>query len=328
MTLFARIVISLAACIVAGVSSAADLAGAKDHPLVSRFKGAQIVGYAQADFGKAAFPAGRDSQTGAVKVQEVTGRITSIAYDVPPGKQALEVFASYRQALTVAGFRITYSCHAGREGEPGACGGYAFGTAYGDPVVKRMRGDQAHIINALDATDGNVSYLLATIDHAGSKASVGVYVGQDEGEAKTEVLLQVVEQAAMQQDEVRVDAAAIGKSLASEGKVALYGLHFAADSDQLQADSKPTLDDMAKALKAAPSLRVYIVGHTDNSGTLAHNLALSQQRAQAVVNALTTRYGIAPTRLAAKGLASYAPVAANDSDAGRAKNRRVEMVAQ
>lgn len=328
MTGFRCIVFFLAACVVAGTASAADLAGAKDHPLVSRFKGAQIVGYAQADFGKALFPAGRDAQTGAVKVQEATGRITSIAYDVPPGKQAIEVFESYRQALTAAGFRIAYTCHAGRNGEPGACGGYAFGTAYGDPVVKRMRGDQAHIINSLDSTDGNVSYLLPTIDHAGSKASVGVYVGQEEGEVNAEVLLQVVEQVAMQQGEVSVDAAAIGKSLASEGRIALYGLHFASDSDQLQADSKSTLDEMAKALKAAPSLRVYIVGHTDNSGTLAHNLALSQKRAEAVVQALTTRYGIASARLAAKGLASFAPVTANGSDAGRAKNRRVEMVAQ
>jgi outer membrane protein OmpA-like peptidoglycan-associated protein len=59
-----------------------------------------------------------------------------------------------------------------------------------------------------------------------------------------------------------------------------------------------------------------------------HNLALSQQRAESVVKALTSRFGIAPDRLIAKGLASYSPVASNHSDAGKAKNRRVELVEQ
>lgn len=327
MTSFGRVVFFLAACAY-GSASAADLAGAKDHPLASRFKGSQIVGFAHADFSKVVFPAGKDPQTGTVRVREVSGQVTSIAYDVPPGAQTVEVFESYRQALKAAGFQIVYACHAGRDGEQGACGGYSFATAYGDPVVKRMRGDQSHIINALDSTDGDVSYLMATIDHAGSKASVGVYVGQDEREKNAEVLLQVVEEAAMQSGQVTVDAAAIGKGLASEGKIALYGLHFASDSDQLQADSRSTLDEMAKALKTDPSMRVYIVGHTDNSGALAHNLVLSQKRAEAVVKALTIHYAIAPARLAAKGLASYAPVAANGSETGKAKNRRVEMVVQ
>lgn len=66
---------------------------------------------------------------------------------------------------------------------------------------------------------------------------------------------------------------------------------------------------MAALLKSQAALKVYVVGHTDNSGTLAHNIALSQQRAAAVVKALTTRYGIPAARLTAKGAASYAPVA-------------------
>ena len=70
------------------------------------------------------------------------------------------------------------------------------------------------------------------------------------------------------------------------------------------------------------------MGHIDNVGTVAHNQTLSQQRAEAVVKALGSRHGIAANRMAAKGLASYAPVASNDSEAGRARNRRVELVAQ
>ena len=73
---------------------------------------------------------------------------------------------------------------------------------------------------------------------------------------------------------------------------------------------------------------MHIVGHTDSQGTTARNLDRSQKRAESVIKALTTEYKIDGKRLSAKGIASYAPVASNDSDAGREKNRRVELVKQ
>jgi outer membrane protein OmpA-like peptidoglycan-associated protein len=86
---------------------------------------------------------------------------------------------------------------------------------------------------------------------------------------------------------------------------------------------------MAALLKAQPAWRVFIVGHTDNVGSYDANQALSQQRAQTVVAALATApYAIDPKRLVAKGVANIAPVASNGDDAGRARNRRVEMVLQ
>ena len=77
-----------------------------------------------------------------------------------------------------------------------------------------------------------------------------------------------------------------------------------------------------------PSLRLHVVGHTDNVGALAHNMTLSKQRAEAVVNALVTNYQIAAARLIANGVGPLAPVASNAAEEGRAKNRRVELVAQ
>jgi outer membrane protein OmpA-like peptidoglycan-associated protein len=71
-----------------------------------------------------------------------------------------------------------------------------------------------------------------------------------------------------------------------------------------------------------------VVGHTDNVGALTHNEELSQRRADAVVKALTTQHEIAPGRVRAKGLASYAPLASNQTEEGRAQNRRVELVLQ
>jgi OOP family OmpA-OmpF porin len=328
MKLTAIITAFTAGCVIASAAVASDLSGAKDSPLVSRFKGAQIVGYRHLDFGKAVFPAGPMMNSAFPKSRSASGRLTAIAYSVPQGKGTAEVLENYRQGLQSAGFKIVYSCHAGREAEGGACGGYAFGTAYVDPVVERMRGDKSLMVSTLDATNGDVSYLVATIDRADSRATVGVVAGQDDGKLNVVALVQIVEETSMVKGQVSVDASAMGKSLASSGKVELYGLHFATDSDKLEADSKPTLDEMAKALKAAPALKVFIVGHTDNSGSLAHNLELSKKRAQAVVNALHITYSISMDRLAATGLASYSPVAPNTSDAAKAKNRRVEMVAQ
>ena len=72
---------------------------------------------------------------------------------------------------------------------------------------------------------------------------------------------------------------------------------------------------------------IYVVGHTDNVGSFDSNMKLSKDRADAVANALST-YGIAATRLKSYGVASLSPVASNDTEDGKAKNRRVELVKQ
>jgi outer membrane protein OmpA-like peptidoglycan-associated protein len=83
---------------------------------------------------------------------------------------------------------------------------------------------------------------------------------------------------------------------------------------------------MAKFLKANAGTRVFIVGHTDMQGGLERNQKLSQERAASVVAALAGSHGIAKDRMTPDGVGPLAPVAANDAEAGRAKNRRVEMV--
>ena len=85
---------------------------------------------------------------------------------------------------------------------------------------------------------------------------------------------------------------------------------------------------MAALLQKEAALKVFVVGHTDNQGALVRNMTLSQQRADAVVKALVTDYKIAAPRLVGKGVASFSPVASNDSETGKAKNRRVELVKQ
>jgi OmpA-OmpF porin, OOP family len=83
--------------------------------------------------------------------------------------------------------------------------------------------------------------------------------------------------------------------------------------------------DAGKLLKSDPTLRAFVVGHTDNVGTLEINLKLSADRADSLVKALIGR-GIDATRLKAAGAGPCSPIASNQDEAGRAHNRRVELV--
>jgi outer membrane protein OmpA-like peptidoglycan-associated protein len=142
----------------------------------------------------------------------------------------------------------------------------------------------------------------------------------------TTYYLTIVERQAMQQD-VAANAEALKDGLAQNGHVEVPGIFFDFNKADLKPESKPALDELTKFLQANPALRVWVVGHTDNIGSVDFNMALSKSRAAAVITALTMA-GIAPARLAPFGNGPYAPVATNTTDEGRAKNRRVELVAQ
>jgi outer membrane protein OmpA-like peptidoglycan-associated protein len=137
--------------------------------------------------------------------------------------------------------------------------------------------------------------------------------------------LTIVEKGAMAQ-EVVADAATMKGDLKSTGHIALYGIHFDTNKSEVKPESKPALEEIAKLLKQDPGLRLKVVGHTDMSGSLEANMRLSQARGEAVVQAQVSQYGIAASRLKGYGVGSLAPVASNDSEEGRAKNRRVELV--
>ncbi|MDE3244929.1 MAG: OmpA family protein [Acidobacteriota bacterium] len=140
-------------------------------------------------------------------------------------------------------------------------------------------------------------------------------------------MLTIVEKGAMAQ-EVVVDAAAMGNDLKATGHIALYGIYFDTNKSEMKPESKPALDEIAKLLKQDPGLKLKVVGHTDGTGAHDANMKLSQARGEAVVQALVTQHGVAASRLKGYGVGPLAPVATNDTDQGRAKNRRVELVKQ
>ncbi len=115
------------------------------------------------------------------------------------------------------------------------------------------------------------------------------------------------------------------KDLAELGRTRIYGINFDSDSDVLRDESKPTLDRIAALLKAKADWKLTIEGHTDSTATAAHNQQLSQRRAEAV-KAYLQKAGIEGARLKAVGLGATRPVAGNETEIGRAQNRRVELV--
>jgi len=139
--------------------------------------------------------------------------------------------------------------------------------------------------------------------------------------------VQIVEKQLMKQDVV-ANADALSGSIKETGRVAVYGIYFDTGKADLKPASDPALAEIVKMLKADGNLKVYVVGHTDNVGQFAHNVKLSQDRAASVVNALVSKHGIAAARLTPFGNGPAAPVASNKTDEGKAKNRRVELVAQ
>ncbi|GMQ79360.1 MAG: hypothetical protein BMS9Abin02_1944 [Anaerolineae bacterium] len=143
---------------------------------------------------------------------------------------------------------------------------------------------------------------------------------------KPVTLLEVIESKPMDTGMVTVNADAMAKGIDETGHIAIYGIYFDTGSANLKAESESTLNEIARLLKARPSLNLLVVGHTDNQGGYDYNMDLSQRRAAAVVTALVNQYGVDRKRLTAAGVGYLSPVASNDTPEGRAKNRRVELV--
>jgi OOP family OmpA-OmpF porin len=273
-----------------------DEAGCKDYPLFTRFPNMHIAGCQNRQFDLRAFPAGpadKDLQTRPVVVE---GPVQWIRYELnenatPPS--GLQIMRNFENAAKKAGGSI--------EGQyPGWC------KANYDP--ERMP----------DMGNGCVSYGLTMRFAVGNK-EVWAFLQADGDGANYRLM--VSEREAMKQE---ISVTELVDKLAKDGFIALY-VNFETGKSVISPDSAATLDAAAAALKAAAELKIEVAGHTDNVGTPEANLKLSQDRALAVMAAMTAR-GIKADRLTAKGYGQTAPIADNRSEDGRAKNRRVELV--
>jgi OOP family OmpA-OmpF porin len=143
-------------------------------------------------------------------------------------------------------------------------------------------------------------------------------LGDDKANA---IMLSIVELEKMNQEITSTD---MMTALNTDGRIALY-INFATGKADIQTESQPIIDQIVELLKSNPTLKISVEGHTDNTGSPASNKTLSENRAKAVRNALIAK-GTDQSRLSSKGFGQESPVSDNDSEEGRAKNRRVEIV--
>ena len=145
--------------------------------------------------------------------------------------------------------------------------------------------------------------------------------------ANGKILLRIVEKKAMEQY-IEADATSLGNDIRTAGHAAASGILFDNAKSIIKPESARMIGEIAKLLKADPTLKLYVVGHTHNVGDVDANIKLSQDRSEAVLQALVRDHGIDAARLKSYGCGPFAPVASNDTEEGRAKNRRVELVKQ
>jgi OOP family OmpA-OmpF porin len=125
----------------------------------------------------------------------------------------------------------------------------------------------------------------------------------------------------MKQD---VTASDMFEAINRDGHIALY-INFDTGKSIIRDESKPIIEQIVQMLKSNPDLKISVEGHTDNVGTPASNKTLSESRAKSVVSAIVGQ-GISADRLSPAGYGQDKPIADNNNEEGRAKNRRVELV--
>ena len=308
----------IAACFLAILTASAGLAlrtadikGAQDHSLVSRYPGSFISEYQFVEFDEFTLPLGKaKADLTLEKSKHLEGKITRIVYDTPPGRSILEIYRNYESALKNGGFQVLFSCV-----NVDGCGR--------NPTLYAAKGREDWSWSA------GQRYLSAKLARAEGDVYLSLFVGQWSDLSRgASVHLYVVEIKPMEGGLVTVDAAALAGDIAQTGHSAVYGILFDTGKADVKAESADALAEIAKMLQQDPALKLLVVGHTDNAGALASNMDLSKRRAAAAVQVLMTKHGIAAARLMAQGAGPLAPVASNKTEEGRAKNRRVELVEQ
>jgi len=314
----------------------ADLKGLSDPPGLKRYAGSVLVYRDDAAYDEVKFPSAkvRDIDE-AFPNLAASGKRVTLQYTLPSTRSALEVIRNYQTQAKADGFETVFECAGDSCGENGA-GLVKFSLLKAMLPVRFF--DQVGDNSAAACGANAVSSLrYALLENKSTSVVIGVAAAtpeifsaycSDAFKKQVTVWVTRVEPQAREQKMETVSASEMSKSIDANGRVALYGIFFDTGKADIKTESKASLDQIGELMKSRPNLKLHVVGHTDNAGSMDANMALSKRRAEAVVAALVANYGINRARLTANGVASLAPVQSNADESGRAKNRRVELVLQ
>lgn len=221
-----------------------EKSGAKDYALVGRFQGSIMHNYGSYSFERVDIP------VSPTATESVEGKVFNYFYIAPKDKSSLEVFRSYKQALEKNRFKILLTCEdqplCAKQGlikhaetwtsKPGT---YAGGSESMSRIDSNGNYPPRFLVARLVRPEGDVTAVLTVLDPSSTQADKG---------AGGPYFLQIIESGPMQTGSVKVNAEAIEKGIAADGKIAVYGIYFDTGKAEIKADSKEQLDEMAKLL--------------------------------------------------------------------------------
>lgn len=301
-----------------------DVEGSKDHPLISRFAGSTIVYYDVKQFdeyilalGKVEWKRNEDYKRvfNLTKSKQLEGKVTRIQYDAPEDRSTLEIYRNYESALKRTGFEILF-----------AGAGQKLGKDFGEAAYNAMRNVRGDYFYYLRSYVEHQRYIAAKLSRPEGDVYISIFVSISMHKRNPVIQADFIEVKPMEEGLVTADT--MMEDMTRTGRVVIYGIYFDTGKADVKPESELVLKEIAKLLQQNSKLKLYIVGHTDNVGDLTYNMKLSQNRADAVVKTLVSKYGVDTKQLKAYGVGFLAPVASNKTEEGRAKNRRVELVEQ
>lgn len=276
--------------------------------------GERLVGFGSLDFPEAGFDGSR------VPMRHAEGQLVQRAWRLEGSRDETLAIANRLEAqLKGQGWAVVFACEAQR------CGGFDF--RYGmdvlpEPEMHVDLGDYRYFL-AEDGKAGLTSLLVSRSREQGFVQMTTVLPGVAEAE---EGSLPAVASSEAPEPAVGAAPGDLAADLARRGAAVLEDLVFASGKADLADGEYGSLLALADWLKANPDQRVTLVGHTDATGSLAANTALSRARAEAVRDWLVDRLGADGARIEAQGAGYLAPRATNQTAEGRQRNRRVEVM--
>jgi OOP family OmpA-OmpF porin len=289
-----------------------DIYGSQDHPLISRYKGSEIINYNVKKMDEYHLIMGNLRFGDSPKLKRVLGKVTRIQYRAPEDTSTLDIYLNYESALKAAGFQILYSGS-----------GYDLGM---NDVLNIIWGQDFEERFNLFSHASQQRYLAAHMAAPQGDIYVSLYVAQGKHDYPV-FQLDIIEARPAETGMVTVvNPISLAELMAKDGHVAIYSIYFDFDKAEIKPGSETALATIASFLKEKEDGKFFVVGHTDNQGPIDYNMDLSMRRAQAVVDSLVNEYGIASDRLQPIGVGPVSPVESNNSEEGRSRNRRVELV--
>lgn len=320
-------IITLLAGVHAFAQPLVDVPGSKDLEGLPRVADTTIVAFKYSEYDAAPFVRGK-RENRLEELVEPEGERFRFIYAGVPTQSPLQLIRNYQKAFRQFGdFELIYECSGNLDCSKMIAQRVVWREGNRMPVEVPGGGLFRHSYPNHDTP----RYFYGTVDRNGDRYHVSGFavlhkIGGEAGAQIPFLHLEILREEDFSDDLEFVSSGEMQDQIESTGAIALYGITFEFDSAELTPASTETVAEIAKLLTMDTSLSLFVVGHTDNQGELGYNEALSERRAASIVNALVEEHGIEARRLTSRGVGPLAPVASNDTETGRAMNRRVEIV--